>query len=527
MDDDLDGEAALRARAQSRVGALLARKYRLDGVLGFGGMATVYAATHRNGKEVALKLLHPELALNAEVWRRFLREGYVANHVKHPGAVSVLDDDVTEEGWAFLVMERLEGITLEALWEARVQVNPACVVAIVLEVLDVMSAAHEKGIVHRDLKPANLFLTHSGEVKVLDFGIARMREATPQKDTTQGGVMGTPTFMAPEQAMGQSKDIDAQTDLWAVGAIAFSLLVGEVVHPAENSRQSMVYAATRAARSLSVMAPTLHEALAKVFDRALAFDKASRWTSATAMREALVAAAMDAYGELPGREVICAAVGGCASLRPSRHGNAPTGNGALAPAAHDQTKELGVNPSLAARPAPMPTPTRSATMIGLADATSPRVLRPAMTTSRPVATASPALANHVRSGGRGRFAAAAASVSVLALAAGMLLRAPTAASAGAEPVTDVVETHESVAGAFALGRAAEPLPALPVPSASTSSQPVAPARVRVVAPLATASATPRIAPVGVASSSRAAAPCTPPFVIDRRTGVKKWKVECL
>src|ERR1700735_3192392 len=116
MDAD---ELHVHAQANARLGLTLHEKYRLDRVLGIGGMATVYGATHRNGKEVALKLLHSEFAHPVEIRARFLREGYVANQVKHPGAVAVLDDDVTECGGAFLVMELLSGITVQDLWDER------------------------------------------------------------------------------------------------------------------------------------------------------------------------------------------------------------------------------------------------------------------------------------------------------------------------------------------------------------------------------------------------------------------------
>ena len=170
MDAD---ELHVQTQAHARLGLTLHEKYRLDRVLGIGGMATVYGATHRNGKQVALKLLHPELAANPEALRRFLREGYVANQVNHAGAVSVIDDDLTEQGWAFLVMELLSGMTVEQLWEKRqYSLHPAIVIALTIQILEVMVAAHDRGIVHRDLKPANLFVTDEGELKVLDFGIA-------------------------------------------------------------------------------------------------------------------------------------------------------------------------------------------------------------------------------------------------------------------------------------------------------------------------------------------------------------------
>src|SRR5579883_1119209 len=123
---------SLEMRAESRVGGTIARKYKLERLLAVGGMASVYVATHRNGHRVALKLLHPELAVDADLRARFLREGYVANKVDHPGAVRVLDDDTTEDGSVFLVMELLEGHTVDAAWEGagrRLPPSDVCVIA--------------------------------------------------------------------------------------------------------------------------------------------------------------------------------------------------------------------------------------------------------------------------------------------------------------------------------------------------------------------------------------------------------------
>src|SRR6202142_1700016 len=154
-------------RAQARVGSVLRGKYVIDAVLGIGGMAVVYAATHRNTKRFAIKVLHPELSANADLRARFMREGYAANSVGHPGTVTVLDDDVAEDGAAFIVMELLDGTGVDFLCEANGNQLPLRVaVTIVDQLLDVLSAAHQKGIVHRDIKPANLFATRDGTVKV-------------------------------------------------------------------------------------------------------------------------------------------------------------------------------------------------------------------------------------------------------------------------------------------------------------------------------------------------------------------------
>ncbi|MCU0657900.1 MAG: serine/threonine protein kinase [Polyangiaceae bacterium] len=217
-------EDPVEARARSRIGRLLRDKWKLERLLGVGGMAAVYAATHRNGSKAAVKVLHLELSLDPKMRERFLREGYVANTVDHPGAVRVLDDDRDDDGSVFLVMELLDGESLEAR-QARLggHLPPEEALLLMDQLLAVLAAAHARGIVHRDIKPENLFLRTDSELKLLDFGIARLRDNSASATRT-GMTMGTPAFMAPEQALGQSERIGPPSDLWAVGATLFSLL---------------------------------------------------------------------------------------------------------------------------------------------------------------------------------------------------------------------------------------------------------------------------------------------------------------
>jgi serine/threonine protein kinase len=294
----------LLRRAQLRVGTTVRGKYRIDSVLGVGGMAVVYAATHRNTKRFAVKMLHPELSMHADIQMRFLREGYAANSVGHPGTVAVLDDDVAEDGAAFIVMELLDGASVDAILEkcgGRLGVRAA--VGIVDELLDVLGAAHAKGIIHRDIKPANLLVTKDGSVKVLDFGIARARDAAVSvgggHGTGTGILLGTPAFMAPEQALARSADVDAQSDVWAASATLFTLLSGQLVHQGDNVPQLLVMAATRQPRSLASAAPQVPAAIANVVDRGLAFEKNARWPTAGAMRAELRDAHRKAFGVDP------------------------------------------------------------------------------------------------------------------------------------------------------------------------------------------------------------------------------------
>jgi serine/threonine protein kinase len=282
--DAFDG----RRRAQGRIGAVIKDKWRIDARLGTGGMATVYAATHRNGNRVAIKMLNLDYSREPTVRARFLREGYVANAVGHPGAVKVLDDDTAEDGCAFLVMELLEGESLEARRErvgGRLPMQEVFTVGD--QLLDLLAAAHPKGIVHRDVKPENIFITHDGSVKLLDFGIARMRESSGVERTGTGLMLGTPDFMSPEQASGRSETIDARSDLWSLGATMFTLLSGQSVHISQTLRDHLYATATMRARSLATAAPDVAAALVSVVDRALELDKERRWPDARAMQDAL------------------------------------------------------------------------------------------------------------------------------------------------------------------------------------------------------------------------------------------------
>ena len=285
--------------ANARIGTNLHGKYRIDTVLGIGGMGVVYAATHRNGKRFAVKLLHPEYSSRRDLRIRFLREGYVANAVSHPGVVSVLDDDVAEDGAAFLVMELLDGNTVEALGArpgSRMPIREA--LGIAYQLLDVLDAAHAKTIIHRDIKPANVFVLRDGQVKVLDFGLARLRDAATSLEATRTGEqMGTPAFMAPEQARGDVKSIDRRTDIWAVGATLFTAMSGRLVYEGANARQLMVRAATTPARSLSSLMPNLPSSVSELVAKAIAFDMDARWPTAGAMRDVVRAAHEELYGE--------------------------------------------------------------------------------------------------------------------------------------------------------------------------------------------------------------------------------------
>ncbi len=286
--------------ALARVGETLNGKWHIEGLIDVGGMGAVYEVTHRNGRRAAIKILHPRFAEDMEVRTRFLREGYVANRIDHPGAVAILDDDITRDGSPFLVMELLDGEPLSvSLSRAGGTLPVAEALAVAGQVLEILEAAHANGVVHRDIKPANVFLTKAGHAKLLDFGLARVRGGTSSvAPTAMGVVMGTAGYMSPEQARGQSDLIDARSDLFAVGAVLFRAITGRPVHQRELAIDMAIAAMRDPAPSLAEVVPNAGPKLVLAVDRALAFDKEARWGSAREMFEALRAAHDELNGPL-------------------------------------------------------------------------------------------------------------------------------------------------------------------------------------------------------------------------------------
>jgi serine/threonine-protein kinase len=283
------------SRAQERVGSVLNDKWTLERLLGLGGMAAVYAARHRNGARAAVKMMHPTLSRHHDVCERFRREGYAANRVDHPGVVKVLDDDVVatgpDTGTAYLVMELLEGQSLQDRLEGGPPVGEREYLAFAAEILEVLEAAHTRGVIHRDLKPENLFLLRrEGEegsdrprVKILDFGLARLLDG--QTITTYGLALGTPSFMSPEQAAGRIDEIDGRTDLFSLAATGFRLRTGRRIHEGANAVELVRKMATIAAPRVHAFVPDASAGFARVVDRALEFRREDRYESAAAMRD--------------------------------------------------------------------------------------------------------------------------------------------------------------------------------------------------------------------------------------------------
>jgi serine/threonine-protein kinase len=298
---------------EARIGQTLQGKWSIDRLLGVGGMGAVYEATHRNGRRVAIKVLHARYALDRDIRRRFLREGYVANKIEHPGAVAILDDDVLPDGSSFLVMELLDGESFSSrLSREGGQLDYAETLAVAGQIVEVLGVAHDNGIVHRDIKPANVFLTRTGHVKLLDFGLARIRDGVSSGiPTLEGVVMGTAAYMAPEQARGRQELIDGRTDLFSVGAVIFRAVTGRRIHEQNTAFDMTIAAAKVHAPSLAHVLPNAGPAFVAAVDRALAFEPSDRWQTAREMFEALRAA----YEELRVRPMAPPKPAGKASMR--------------------------------------------------------------------------------------------------------------------------------------------------------------------------------------------------------------------
>jgi serine/threonine protein kinase len=266
-----------------RQGQVIAGKYRLNALLGTGGMASVWSATNTfTERQFAIKFLLPTFAKTPEAAQRFLMEAKVSGRVQHPNVIEVLDVGQAEDGSLFLVMELLQGESLEhAIRKQRPPMTVYEFMGVMLDVARAMTAAHRAGVVHRDLKPSNVLLHKDrGGVavpKVLDFGVSKFLLEGDRDNslTIAGTVLGSPLYMSPEQAMGRL-DIDHRTDIFAFGAILFEGLCGLRCYDAPNFNALIVTIATQQPKSIDHFAPQLPESLRALVRDCLVTDKTRR-----------------------------------------------------------------------------------------------------------------------------------------------------------------------------------------------------------------------------------------------------------
>jgi eukaryotic-like serine/threonine-protein kinase len=274
-------------------GETIAGKYRVERLLGEGGMGTVYAATNLiTGRMVALKLLRPELSLNAQYGERLLREARVAGRLDHPNIVNIFDAGLVA-GSLYLVMELLRGASFEEWLRRGRQPHSACI-ALLMPALRGVAAAHEAGIIHRDLKPDNIWLCMARDgvitqVKVLDFGIAKELDSAldPEKSLTSPGVLvGTINYMSPEQVRA-AHSVDVRCDVYALGVILYHALAGRQPFGAETLPELILEIAEGKPVHLSQVRPDLPPGLADVVMRAMARDQSVRIQSVAELGRAL------------------------------------------------------------------------------------------------------------------------------------------------------------------------------------------------------------------------------------------------
>lgn len=319
--------------------------YRLTRLLGQGGMGAVWEAEHmRLPKRVAIKfLLGPGLS-NPEILARFRREAEIASRLQHPNIVEVHDYNTLADGTPYLVMERLQGCDLRArLEEGRLSLADAQV--IVRQIVSALTLAHREGVVHRDLKPENIFLCNVGDgtvrVKVLDFGISKLQDSNMMM-TQEHTILGTPNYMAPEQAMGQQSRIDARTDLFALAVIFYEMLTGETIFGGQTLVEVLYKVTHYEPTPLSEKMPEIPAAISTAVSTALSKDPGLRQASVQQFITAIDL--YSATGPAPGSERLSAPILGATMVATPSGSRAPT-----APSA--QSELLVPPPAKRSRPA--------------------------------------------------------------------------------------------------------------------------------------------------------------------------------
>jgi tRNA A-37 threonylcarbamoyl transferase component Bud32 len=285
-----------------KIGDRIEGKYEIKRLLGEGGMGAVYEGENTLiHRRVAIKVLHSGVAALEEAVKRFENEAQAAGRIGSDHIVEVLDLGRLDSGDRYMVMEFLKGESLSARIAARGRLSPAEICNIGLQLLEGLSAAHEAGIIHRDLKPDNIFLIAKAKgrtdfVKILDFGISKFNVLGKDFSMTRtGSVMGTPYYMAPEQARG-AKNLDARLDVYAAGVILYEAATGRVPFDGETFNELLIKIVTEESPAVRSLVPELDVGLAEIIDRARQKNPDQRFASAREFRDALARWSEGAHG---------------------------------------------------------------------------------------------------------------------------------------------------------------------------------------------------------------------------------------
>ncbi|MBI2892531.1 MAG: protein kinase [Deltaproteobacteria bacterium] len=273
-----------------RLGEVLDGKYRLDRLLGSGGMGSVFAAEHVViGRKVAVKVLHPEYAGDPTATRRFMTEARAAAAVGHESIVDIYDIGTTPDEAPYLVMELLDGESLRTLLKRRKTLSVAEAVSITLPILSALAAAHRQGILHRDVKPDNVFLLAGSAagrpIKLLDFGVSKITWAISTNETRAGVIVGTPAYMAPEQACGRL-DLDHRCDLYAASVTFYEAVTGRLPFPGRSTQELLLQVINGEPTPPRQVRPSLSAELEAVILRAIANNREDRYQSAEELADA-------------------------------------------------------------------------------------------------------------------------------------------------------------------------------------------------------------------------------------------------
>ncbi len=264
-------------------GTILGERYEIIRLLGQGGMGAVYQAHDRElDRQVALKVIRGDMAANPEILRRFKQELILARQITHKNVIRIFDLGQAD-GIKFITMEYVEGEDLQALLKQRKKLEPADAAKVIAQVCRALEVAHAEGVIHRDLKPQNIMLDKTGRVYVMDFGIARSTLASSMTQT--GALIGTPDYMSPEQAKGQT--LDARSDLFAVGIIFYEILSGQSPFTADTTMGKLWKRTSEPARSLEELDKTIPQALSEIVKKSLEIDPQKRFASATELLHAI------------------------------------------------------------------------------------------------------------------------------------------------------------------------------------------------------------------------------------------------